>query len=63
MWIVVGVPIWIATGLVIGPFQHYEDWSALAGSTIWMKIFADYIVSRQAHPFLLGRKSKGEADT
>ena len=63
LWIVVGVPVWIATGIVIGPFQHYEDWSALAGSTIWMKIFADYIVSRQAHPFLLGRKSKGEADT
>jgi len=37
-------------------FSPYRTWSAIAGVTLWMKIFADFIVSRQAHPFLLGRK-------
>lgn len=41
---------------VIGAFLPYETWSAIAGSTLWIKIFADYIVSRQAHPFIFGRK-------
>ncbi|RDE51533.1 MAG: hypothetical protein DVS81_05040 [Candidatus Accumulibacter meliphilus] len=27
----------------------YDTWTAIAGSTIWMKFFADYIVSRNAH--------------
>jgi hypothetical protein len=60
LWIVLGVPLWIATGILLGPFESYNGWSAIAGSTIWMKIFADYIVSRQAHPFELGRKKKKE---
>ena len=28
----------------------YETWTAIAGSTIWMKFFADFILSRHAHP-------------
>lgn len=36
----------------------YKTWSSIAGVTLWMKIFADFIVSRQAHPFELGRKKK-----
>ncbi len=28
----------------------YETWTALAGSTIWMKLVADFILSRHAHP-------------
>lgn len=36
----------------------YQKWSAIAGSTIWMKIFADYILKTQAHPFKFGRKKK-----
>lgn len=27
----------------------YETWSAVAGSTIWMKFIFDFIISRQAH--------------
>ena len=61
LWILIGVPLWIATGVQLGPFDRYDSWSGIAGSTIWMKIFADYIVSRQAHPFELGRKKKKEA--
>ena len=35
----------------------YDTWSAMAGVTIWMKIFADFILRLQAHPF--GFKKKG----
>lgn len=51
----------VAFGTIIGVgsgYLHYETWSALAGSTIWIKIFADFIISRQAHPFTLGRARK-----
>jgi hypothetical protein len=27
----------------------YSTWSAVAGSTIWMKIIFDFILSRHAH--------------
>ena len=43
---------------IISAFLPWETWSKIAGITLWMKIFADYIVSRQAHPFLVGRKKK-----
>lgn len=36
----------VAAGLL-----EYKVWSAMAGLTIWMKVFADFIVSRQAHPY------------
>jgi hypothetical protein len=49
VWIIIGIPLWIATGLKIGPFHHFDAWSAMAGTTIWLKVFADFIVSRQAH--------------
>ena len=58
LWIIVGVPTWIASGILLGPFRSYGDWSAIAGVTIWFKIFADFILSRQAHPFTLGKKKK-----
>ncbi|HKL26182.1 MAG TPA: hypothetical protein VJ910_08175 [Desulfuromonadales bacterium] len=61
LWVIIGVPLWIGTGVLIGPFHNFNGWSAVAGSTIWLKIFADFIVSRQAHPFLLGRKKKSKA--
>ncbi len=36
----------------------YEIWSAIAGSTVWMKFIADFIVSRNAQPIVgrFGRK-------
>lgn len=62
LWIVVGVPLWIATGISLGPFYEFEAWNAIAGSTIWIKIFADFIISRQAHPFTLGRKKNSKPE-
>lgn len=34
----------------------YEVWSAVAGSTIWMKFVFDFILSRQAHPMTAKKK-------
>ncbi len=45
--------------LVLGAFIAYETWTAVAGSTIWLKFIADFIVSRHAHP-ILRRKSSGK---
>lgn len=42
-------------GIVTGSFG-YETWSAIAGSTIWIKFFMDFIISRHAHPTQWGRK-------
>lgn len=50
--------------LVVVGGVAYDVWTAIAGSTIWLKFFADFIVSRHAHPFQWGkRKNKdGKGD-
>ena len=55
VWVIIGVTCWIATGLLIGPFQDYDSWSAIAGTTIWGKLLADFIIRMQAHPFKFGK--------
>ncbi|PLX78456.1 MAG: hypothetical protein C0614_08615 [Desulfuromonas sp.] len=43
-----------AVGTIIGVllFQVPEQsWTKWAGITLWGKVFADFLVSRQAHPF------------
>ena len=55
-----GVPIWIATGFKIGPFDNQDGWSGVVGSTLWIKICLDYVISRQAHPFTIGRKKEAK---
>lgn len=51
MWVGIGVPLYIATGILIGPFSSYEAWSAIGGITIWSKLIADFLLSQHAHPF------------
>lgn len=29
---------------------HYDAWTAIAGSTIWCKFFANFVLGRHAHP-------------
>lgn len=53
-----GILVFVVIGVVMGTLA-YETWSAIAGSTIWMKIIFDFILSRQAH--LFGQKKKPEA--
>ncbi|MBE0599623.1 MAG: hypothetical protein IH614_20475 [Desulfuromonadales bacterium] len=47
----------VIVGVILGYFP-FDTWIAIAGSTIWIKIFADFIISRQARPFALGKKKK-----
>lgn len=49
--IIVGVII----GIVSGEME-YKTWSAIAGSTIWMKFIFDFILSRHAHPIVPPKK-------
>ncbi len=49
----------IAVVVVLGVLvaqMPYDTWTAIAGSTIWCKFFASFILSRHAHP--AGLKSK-----
>lgn len=43
-----GVLIFVIIGIVAGSLE-YETWSAIAGSTIWLKIILDFALSRHAH--------------
>ncbi|MFO7577739.1 MAG: hypothetical protein R6W66_08440 [Pelovirga sp.] len=54
--VIIGLPLYIATGIEIGPFASYDNWSAIGGVTIWSKLMADFILSRYAHPFKFGKK-------
>lgn len=38
-------------GILAGALE-YQVWSAIAGSTIWMKFIFDFILSRHAHPIV-----------
>ncbi len=46
---------------VLGGVMEYETWTAIAGSTLWMKFIFDFILSRQAHPIVIGRKKMDSA--
>lgn len=43
--VIVGTILGVVTGILA-----YETWSAIAGSTLWMKFIFDFILSRHAHP-------------
>lgn len=40
--------IYVVIGVVSGSLA-YETWSAIAGSTIWLKLILDFALSRHAH--------------
>lgn len=50
----------VIVGVVLGVLE-YSTWSAIAGSTLWMKFIFDYILSRHAHP-IVPKKNSGKAD-
>ena len=53
VFVILGV-LFVIFGFITADFD-YETWSAIAGSTIWMKFIFDFILSRQAHP-IIGKK-------
>jgi hypothetical protein len=48
IWLPAAIAVSVILMVVIAGVA-YDTWTAIAGSTIWMKFFADYIVSRNAH--------------
>jgi len=44
-----GIAVGVIVSVLVGGLV-YERWTAIAGSTIWMKLVADFILSRHAHP-------------
>jgi hypothetical protein len=49
--------VFVIIGVILGIFD-YSTWTAIAGSTLWMKFIFDYILSRHAHPIV--PENKGE---
>lgn len=47
--------VYVIVSVVMGLYP-YDTWSAIAGTTIWGKIMADFIVRMQAHPIQFGKK-------
>ena len=54
--LVAGGIIVTVIGLVLGAAAPYETWTAIAGSTLWMKLLASFILGRHAHPLGAGGK-------
>lgn len=52
------IVVFVIIGVLAGAME-YDTWTAIAGSTIWMKFIFDFILSRQAHPIVPGRKKAG----
>ncbi len=44
-----GAVLTFVIGLIIFSGLEFESWTAAAGITIWMKFFAEFILSRHAH--------------
>jgi putative exporter of polyketide antibiotics len=42
-------------GVLLGVLA-YDTWTAIGGSTIWLKFMLDLALSRHAHPFKFGKK-------
>jgi len=48
--------VFVIVAVALGLLE-YQTWSAIAGSTIWCKVFADFGLSRQAHGFAASKKA------
>ena len=47
--LIAGLIFAIVILLIIYPGLAYENWTAIAGVTLWMKFLAEFILSRNAH--------------
>ena len=50
------VAVFVIVGVLMGALP-YETWTAIAGSTIWIKFFLDFALSRHAHGFAPKKKA------
>lgn len=54
------IVLYVIGGILLGSFD-YDTWTALAGITIWSKLFLDFAISRQAHGFGAGKKTAAQS--
>jgi len=58
--VILSVVLWIAFGIVLlNP--DFQSWVAVAGSTLWMKIIFDFLISRQAKVLIKQEQKKANA--
>jgi hypothetical protein len=59
----IGGVVMVCVLVAVLGFQALErqDWIAIAGSTLWIKLFASFALSRQAHGLGPGKKPKADA--
>ncbi|MCX7815304.1 MAG: hypothetical protein N2256_07415 [Tepidimonas ignava] len=50
-----GVLVGVIVSVLMG-WLAYEEWVAIAGSTLWVKIFLSFALGRHAHGIGLGRR-------
>lgn len=56
-YVIFTIGINLIAGLILGTVVlliiiialEYDTWTAIVGTTIWMKLFAEFIISRHAH--------------
>ena len=46
----------VILSVVLGQ-ASYEQWTAMAGITIWCKMIANFVLTRHAHPIMLKKKA------
>lgn len=46
----------VILSVVLGQ-ASYEQWTMMAGITIWCKMIANFVLARHAHPILLKKKA------
>ncbi len=56
-----GAVIVLVIVVVLLGLLDYQSWVAVAGSTLWVKLFASFALSRQAHGLGPKRKDKVQA--
>ena len=49
---IAGAVVVVVIVFVLLGHLRYDTWTAIAGSTIWCKFFANFVLGRHAHPSL-----------
>lgn len=60
--IIGGIIVLFVIGGVVTGSMEFDTWTAIAGSTIWMKFMFDFLISRHAHPMKFGKAKADKAD-
>lgn len=67
-YVIITVGVNLIAGLILGMVVlfiivialEYDTWTAIVGTTIWMKLFIEFIISRHAHGIFKKLKNKNK---